>query len=72
MRFIAYELFSEFIYIPLMWTIFPGPWRVNGKGINYISGVLIVAFCDSDDSRWLSFPKWLLVQREKIGILEDC
>jgi len=56
-----------------MWTVFPGPWRVDGKEITYIrSGVLITAFCDSDNNRWLSFLMWLLVQREKTGILEDC
>ena len=54
-----------------MWTVFPGPWRVDGKGIP-ISGVLITAFCDSDDNRWLSFLKWLLVRRVKTGILVDC
>jgi len=21
---------------PMMWTVFPGPWRVDGKGITYI------------------------------------
>jgi len=36
-----------------------------------ISGVLITVFCDSDDNRWLSFLKWLLVLRKKIGNLED-
>ncbi|KAG4098906.1 hypothetical protein H8356DRAFT_1326998 [Neocallimastix lanati (nom. inval.)] len=43
---------------PMKWTVFPG--------------VLITAFCDSDDNQWLSFLKWLLVRREKSGILEDC
>jgi len=37
-----------------------------------MSGVLITALCDSDDNRWLSFLKWLLVRREKFGIQEDC
>jgi len=21
---------------PMKWTVFPGPWRVDGKGITYI------------------------------------
>ena len=23
-------------YSPMKWTVFPGPWKVDGKGITYI------------------------------------
>ncbi|KAG4088441.1 hypothetical protein H8356DRAFT_1346121 [Neocallimastix lanati (nom. inval.)] len=49
---------TTLLLIKVFWTVFPG--------------VLITAFCDSDDNQWLSFLKWLLVRREKSGILEDC
>jgi len=24
------------VIAPMKWTVFPGPWRVDGKGITYI------------------------------------
>ncbi|KAG4108270.1 hypothetical protein H8356DRAFT_1334826 [Neocallimastix lanati (nom. inval.)] len=58
MKKVLYLFQKKEMISPMMWTVFPG--------------VLITAFCDSDDNRWLSFLKWLLVRRVKTGILEDC
>jgi hypothetical protein len=48
----------------MVWTVFPGPWRVNGKGITYIRCTnlqlsVILMIIDG----YLSFLKWILVTK---------
>jgi len=46
--FILFQFFFKIIANKslMMWTVFPGPWRVDGKGIAYIR----CTFCDFDDN----------------------
>jgi len=36
MKKVLYLFQKKEMISPMMWTVFPGPWRVDGKGITYI------------------------------------
>jgi hypothetical protein len=71
---------SFLLITPMIGTVFPGPWRVEGKGIAYYQVYLFYSFwwfcsfsntVNSDDNRCLSFLKWLLLRkRVKLGNTE--
>jgi hypothetical protein len=33
---IVLNVYFHYLTTPMMWTVFPGPWRVDEKGITYI------------------------------------
>jgi len=35
-RKMKYSQVTTSQFSPMTWTVFPGPWRVDGKGITYI------------------------------------
>ena len=61
-----YSICTLYLYSPNDMNCFSrsieGWWKRN----SFYQMYLITVFCNSDDSRWLSFLKWLLIQRKKI------